>query len=305
MYSQKKEINILLIKIFVFLLVVFSLDFLVGYTLKTLYFKTKSGLYYRTNYGLLKTNASLLIFGSSSANHHYVPKILEDSTKLSVYNQGRDGIEILYCTAIFKGVLKRYIPRVVLLNLSPNELSNKDRYDRLAALLPYISKYPDMKDFVKLRGKYEKIKMISKIYPYNSTVFTIINGIITQNTKKQIDQGFVPLYDTMKIVKTNIPLFFDEAILDSNRVNAFQEFIDLNRKNNIKLYVIFSPWFSPEIKETATTRKVEQICIENQISLYNFICDTSFSKSVLFADGGHLNVAGASVFTQIIAHKIK
>ena len=47
------------------------------------------------------TKADLLVFGSSRANHHYVPEVFEDSLKLTFYNTGKDGsgifITLHYC----------------------------------------------------------------------------------------------------------------------------------------------------------------------------------------------------------------
>src|SRR5574338_1233267 len=90
-----------LIKLFSFLIILFLLDLAVGSLLKHFYFKQGSGLLYRTTYAMDSTRADILIFVSSTANHHYVPALFEDQLHLSCYNSGRDGNSILYSYAVF------------------------------------------------------------------------------------------------------------------------------------------------------------------------------------------------------------
>ena len=91
-----------------FLLILFILDFSIGNILRYLYFNQNAGLLYRTTYSLDSTNADFLIFGSSTANHHYDPYIFEKRLNMSVYNTGRDANTIFYNYAVFQSILKRY-----------------------------------------------------------------------------------------------------------------------------------------------------------------------------------------------------
>ena len=63
-YTMKKYLIIISIGF----LIVFAGDFLIGKTLKYFYFKASSGLFQRTTYSIEKTEADILIFGSSRAN---------------------------------------------------------------------------------------------------------------------------------------------------------------------------------------------------------------------------------------------
>jgi hypothetical protein len=96
--------------LFVFIIVMI-MDFGIGRVLKAFYFKQTSGIDYRTTYSIDKTRADVLIFGSSTAIHDYIPGTIEKRLNLSTYNVGRDGISILYDYAVLKTILKRYTPK--------------------------------------------------------------------------------------------------------------------------------------------------------------------------------------------------
>jgi hypothetical protein len=136
-------------------LIVFLFDWAGGAILRYFYFSQTSGLGYRTTYSIDSTRANILVFGSSRANHHYVPEVFEDSLKMSFYNTGRDGNFLFYNYAIFKAILKRYTPKILIMDINPDELYyNPDSYDRLSSLLPYYKDHPEIRDIIELRGPY-------------------------------------------------------------------------------------------------------------------------------------------------------
>lgn len=291
-------------RIMIFTILVVVLDYVVGSGLEYLYYKQKVGLYARTTYGLEETTADLLIFGSSSANHHYNPSIFEEILNLSAYNEGRDGIEILYHTALLKGILRRYTPKIIILNLTPNELSTELGYDRLSSLLPYHEKYPEMKEIISLRSRFENWKLLSKIYPYNSTFLTILNGIHRMTGTKIQDKGYVPILGS--IITNNLnEEYFSQYQIDSNRVKTLSVFIDQCKMRKISLYLVFSPIYSFINQETGTMVEAKRISAEKGIFCYNFISDPRFKgQSSLFKDNGHMNHDGATKFSKIMANII-
>ena len=181
---KEREHPHFLVKLFLFLIIVFLLDFATGSILKYLYYKQDSGLLYRTTYAIDSTKADVLIFGASRANHHYYPGAFEKRLHMSCYNAGRDGNDIFYHYAILQGVLKRYTPKIAILDFAREEFfKNQESYDRLSSLLPYYDRHPEMRSIIQLKSPYEKYKLLSKIYPYNSLIFTIAVGNTGFNKK--------------------------------------------------------------------------------------------------------------------------
>ena len=292
-------------RVIIFLLLVVSLDYAGGKVMEAMYYRQKKGIYFRTTYGMEGTHAELLVFGSSSANHHYVPSIFSDSMKMTVFNEGRDGMEILYHTAVLKEILSRYTPKLVILNLTPNELSNVDNYDKLAALLPYCRKHPYVRDVLKIRTTYEKYKMYSGLYPFNSTFLTMLPNLKGHPDESQLT-GYIPLPETMDTAGLHPITFRYEPILDSVRVKALDDFLSECRQRNIRTFVVYSPWYYATTDETATINATAREVNKYGSQLFNHILDTTFlGKPRYFKDESHLNSKGAALFSQIIVEQIR
>lgn len=293
-------------RILLFTSLIIVLDILVGNGLEFLYFKQKYGLYARTTYGLEQTEADLLIFGSSSANHHYIPTIFEETLNVTAYNEGRDGIDILYQAAILKGIFKRYTPKIIILNLSPYELSTERGYDRLSALLPYCKKYPEMKRTIFLRSKFEKWKLLSKIYPFNSTFLTLLNGIHKVVGNKAQDNGYLPLIGSLDTNKFRRQTLDVQSQIDPNRVKALIDFINQCKQRKVLVYIFFSPVYDFGSHETLTIKEAMRISEAMKIPQINFINDPNFKgQALIFKDNGHMNHDGAIKFSKILAAYIK
>ena len=183
---REKNIPFFFKRLLFFLLIIFCLDFTFGLILKYLYYKQDSGLLYRTTYSMDSTRAQLLIFGSSTANHHYVPVLFENKMNATLYNAGRDGNSILYHYSVLTSILKRYSPEIAILDFNAGEFKkDMQSYERLSSLLPYYEYHPEIRSIIQRKNKFEKYKLLSKIYPFNSLIFTIAIGSSSLNKKKK------------------------------------------------------------------------------------------------------------------------
>lgn len=292
-----------LTKLFVFLLI---LDFLIGNILSHYYFKKQRNYNYRTTYAIDSTSASLLIFGSSRANHHYRPDVFEKSLGVTYYNTGRDGEFILYNYAVLKAVLKRYLPKIIILDFSPGEFAKTtDSYDRLSVLLPFYRSHPEMRSIIELRSNFEKVKLISYIYPYNSALLNILsqNAILPAEKKEDI-QGYLPL---TKIWSDSIQV--DNALtkyeVDSITVNSYESFIRDCKNSKVQLYIVCSPFFIRRSHIDYSVQLADQIAKKYNVEFYNYVTDTNFiNHATLFDDPAHLNNDGAKIFSITVANRI-
>lgn len=295
------------IKLISFFLLIFSLDFIVGNTLRYFYFKQESGGEYSATYLIKKANQDLLIFGSSRALHHYQSNILEERLGLTSYNAGRNGNPILYHLAIFKSALNRHKPKQIILDVNINEFQKvEDGYDVLATLLPYYKEYPEVRPMVLLRGKFEKLKLCSQIYPFNSLIFTIAAGNTQFNKqRKEVFNGYMPLYNQWN---KNLTVEYPQKKyeVDLIKIEAFKNFIAVCKANHIKLTLVFSPYFK-KFEETNNSISIaKEIAKENNIHFLDFTNDIRFLKNpFLFADYTHLNNNGAKFFTNILIDYLK
>jgi hypothetical protein len=295
----------MIIKLVVLFIIVYFIDFFVGTLLRNLYFTQESGKLYRTTYSLETTTADLLIFGSSTASHDYSPKVFENRLHMSTYNAGRDGTSIFFQYAILKGVLKRYSPEMILLNFDLEEFKkDADSYDRISSLLPYYKTHPELRDIINMKSSKEKIKLFSKIYPFNSMLFTILAGNSEFNkTRREDIQGFLPLNKVF-----NKPLksgYYPDAELDSNKIEMYKSFIHDCAVSNIKLYIVCSPYYHQLKNIPNSVILGKKIASENHVRFFNFLNDTTFNNhSSYYADPSHLNYEGAKIFTDKLIDRI-
>lgn len=305
--QRKKKLPIL-IKLLFFLGILFILDFSFGKLLRHFYFKQDSGILYRTTYALDSTKADILIFGSSTASHHYIPEFFKEKFHESCYNTGRDGNSILFSYAILKSLLKRYTPKMIVLDVNDKEfIKDHLSYDRISSLLPYYDSHPELRSIILLRSPFEKYKLVSRIYPFNSLLFTI--GIGNQEANKSrnyvVDyDGYVPLNYVWKST-----LFTDTTYsqyqIDSTKVNIFRTFLEDCKKLNISIFVFTSPKFTRYTHQDSSIEIIEDITRKLHIPYYNFINDSFFlSHKELFHNLGHLNASGAEIFTKRVIDTI-
>lgn len=293
----------LVFKSLIVLTIVILVDFIIGGVLKIYYFKQSSGLDYRTTYSMEKTKADLLIFGSSTANHDYVPNVFEHRLNSSCRIVGREGLPIFYHYAVLKSILKRYSPKTIILDFEEEEFSkSQDSYDRLACLLPYYKSHPEIDTIVDMKSPFEKYKLVSSIYPYNSLLFSIFAGNTQFNKTRQEDiNGFVPLKECWNYPISNDTSFLEKPI-DVNKVKIYEAFIQECVKANIQLYIVSSPLFVTPDYYNKTVALGEKIAAKYNVRFFDFSQDKSIlNNPALFADIHHLNENGAMVYSHKIA----
>jgi hypothetical protein len=286
------------------ILVILALDFLVGSALNYFYFNQSSGFQYRTTYALEETNAEVLVFGSSRANHHYDPEVFQNSLKKPFYNTGRDGQFIFYQTALLEGILERYTPEIIIYDFAGSFEYDQEDYDRLSSLMPYYDSNENIREVVNLRSAYEPVKNLSKVYPFNSSLFNIMVGNMEFNKTKNKDfQGYVPLEGNWKIELDSI-VGIKKYKTDSVKVAQFKKFIALVKAKNIRLYICYSPVYVFSEHDYSKTL-CEKICADEKIPFYDFSRKQDYlSNKEFFSDQIHLNAKGAIIFSRQLSNMI-
>lgn len=296
----------LFMKMMLIISLIVLFDRIIGMVLGKYYFSQESGGYYRTTYAMDSTTADILVLGSSRANHSYVPEIFEDSLGLTCYNTGKDGNHVLYNYALFRTVLKRYNPSILIFDITPDNLSfAASEYDRLSVLLPYYRKHPEIAEIISYRGPFEKVKLLSSIYPFNSMIFRIAMGNLELNKNRERDfNGYVPLFRTMEYeerdtLKSNI------SIPDELKINALQEIAATCQQKNIDLFFICSPFWYIRSKNQYDTL-ISEISTSDDAVWLDMSNDSAFStNSDYFADISHLNDQGARFFSATLINEIR
>ena len=91
---------------------------------------------------------------------------------------------------MLKGVLKRYSPKIIILDIVNKEFQkNADSYEKISPLLPYYNSHPEIRSIVQLRSRYEK----HKLFLYKEDVKKFSEAL--EETLSHLKNELMPDYD--------------------------------------------------------------------------------------------------------------
>jgi hypothetical protein len=305
-----------MVRVVIFLIALILGDLIFGTVAKVIFYSQQTGKYARLTY-LVKTDTSdIIVLGSSHALEHFVPDILQDSLHETTFNYGTNGQKLLFNKAIYEIRARRSKPKMIILNIDADWFFDKhNQQDRMADLFPYYSVVGDVvfDNFSREDRFIGHLKFLSRTFPYNSTIVHVIK----YKLKPQYDQrGYEPLDGVIDSVQLDAMLHAErerskmkwvEPAYDSSLIDLFGQFVDEINKNDIRLFVIFSPdLLQPDRTEKYMDEKVKKICDDKAVPAIDFSNSDVFNNhGLLFHDVSHLNDSGARIFTKMLVDSIK
>jgi len=303
---MKNEWLKLLVKVLVFCVLLISIDF--GYGKICRYMEERSTVHNPTSftaeYTMWHVNEDVLIIGASEAQHSYVSKILADNLGMSVYNCGEDGQFFYYQNAMVNGILDRYCPKLIIWSVNPSFLSfNPLAKERIGALKPFADENAYCRDMLRIKSKYEPLKIKSSCYVYNSDILPFVVSSIS-NPVTDNNWGWVPSNSKASPPEIKEAKYVNET--DETCLSIFDLTLSRLKKNNIDVVFVFTPSYETGVYDTLdsyhsllnTTNKYGYPIIED---LYHH--DT-LMDSTLYRDNMHLNKEGAVLFTTMLTEKL-
>lgn len=291
--------------VIIFLGVIFFVDFIVGYLSKRLISKVPDIGASQTNcvQALCHRKASLIVLGQSTAVRHYDTRILADSLRLSVYNAGWDGHNIRYSAMVFYSFLQRCKPKIVCIDLYPEQL-NSVKNDAMNDLYPFygLSHVADSILENSIIGS-QKYKLYSNLYRYNNTWQWLLYAYCKKETDKY--NGFRPL-EAIKNESVNIKNIDNEGIdIDKENLYYLDNIVHKCKEEKINLFFSISPSLIVA-NHSDYISWIHSYSKKNDVELIDLSHDQRFLKNTfLFHDYTHLNCKGAVLFSQIIVDHIR
>jgi hypothetical protein len=300
-----KQFKLFLIRGTIFLIVFFAVDFIVGGIMRIGYFSQKN----KYTYGIRQTNADVIVLGSSHALHHYVPSIISDSLGMSCFNMGSGGQNIYYHYAVISSIMERYTPKIIIMDLiyvDYEVTGSEHNTNKLNILLPYLKDNKAVKEVIRLRGPFERLKLVSRIYPFNSQINEILYSFIKSDRNSYLSMnGYIPLFG--EFIQPRITYENRNIIqIDPLKVQYIEKVISLCKRHNVRLIMVNSPllYRYGEVK-ALSNEVIKGIADKYGIEFWNYENDTTFLKPENFFDADHLNDIGAKKYTKAIVTRIK
>lgn len=293
---MQQKIRTFGIRLLLLITILILIDRIGGSVLHHYYLKVKSGSEYKTIYAVEKSREDLLIMGSSRAYHHYVTTVLEQNLDMRSYNLGRDGAGVLYNYAIYKTICERRKPKMVIMDVNPEEfMAPNASYQLLYQLLPHYGKNKYINEVVLLRSPFEWLKVQSLLYRYNSQPFYIaVNNV--QYSGIDTSKGYLALYGKLKdkpeTVATNV------REVDALLLHYFERFLEEAQRNNTRVVICISPVYRQYRRATPSIEHTYRICGKHKVPVLDFSREKLFlDHPEYFRDITHLNDTGAHIYT--------
>jgi hypothetical protein len=249
------------------------------------------------------TKADVIILGSGRAHAHYVPDIMEKKLGLTCFNTGMDGNYLPNNYAVYRSIINRYTPKIILLDIrNLNELFvGSGGYEQISTLLPYYKDNEEIRSIIALKSKHERIKLISKIYPFNSSLLIIIKGLLGEEDISEL-KGYRPFHGNL----TGVTIPHKEEVnkeKDFEKIEILEAIASECKALNVRLVFIQSPLYTL-VEQGEGVTLINEIAGKYDTEFWDYINDTTFLKPEYFRDIEHMNDLGAREFTKEIAARI-
>lgn len=292
-----------ILHIALFFAIVAVADFTIGKFGDFLSSHARGGIVKEVRQSAKEQEADIVVMGSSRAHHHYVPSVLNDTLNMTAHNAGVDGNGIVLATGLYHLMTKRYQPKVIIYDVTPNfdiyqfaEDGNDTRY--LGYLRPYFTD-SDVKNVLTRIDPLERFKNYSSMFRYNSKIVALLKDQIVKGNFR--NDGYSPLFGEMK---ERIVMDSEEiSPVDSLKYQMMKEFLENAKRDNIHMVLTISPCLGATTSEDFAP--VQDICSRCGVELWDYYYDTLFQRPSFFNDRMHLNDKGAQVYTSVIASRLK
>lgn len=259
-------------------------------------------------YAMESVDQEVIVVGSSRAQRHYVPDILQDSMGMTVYNIGKGGFYFLYQCCVVHEILNRTNPKIIIWDMEPTLLSKPrpSEISNLSYLGPYYDSSAYYRAIMEEMCPSEKYKMQSRLYRYNSHSLHYFSKSLAVKKNIKSVSGYIPL----PVEGYEYPSLQELQEADSMWTETEKRFVGIIRQcqqNNVRLIASFSPkYVKSNYRETQVYRRLCSLLETHRVSLIDCYNESDFlNDPTLFKDRVHLNDRGARLFTTKWIEKYK
>lgn len=240
-------------------------------------------------------NYDVVILGSSRANNHFVPELFENKG-LKTFNFGMSGAHLFEASLLLKLMAERnYTIKTVILEADLGLCNEKESEMIAGKFLPYIHHSEIIKNHFSEQGNFNELYYIPfyRYIDFDTLIgFREMYQTATDKPTTILDnQGYHPLKSKKKGNMKN-----DIRALNPIRNKYYEEIKQLCKKNKYQLITVMTPMCS-NIKGLDYFEKANKIYPE----IYNL--ENVVQSDAYFSSCGHMNDAGARMFTEVVIER--
>ncbi len=293
-----------------FLILLLLLDQLVARGLEVGFRRTFSGASGGLVNLALRQEPDVIVLGSSRAQHHFIPRIIERNSGMSAFNAGADGQGLYYSLCVLDLLLQETRPRIVLWNLDYKDLDparRPEQLQRLGVLLPFYDRAEVIRDLWAMNGTAARVKVLSRTYRFNSLALSVFKNLFVAPGEPD---GYIPMPRRAGGFR---PIPFDHIDQEADPVAIALLESALRRCSRLGIRTIllnaprhwadgppveFNERFGRQFAALASSIDGVEFWDLDEVHL------PEFRDARWFADSGHLSHEGAERFTRIVADRL-
>jgi hypothetical protein len=250
-----------------------------------------------------EADEDIILLGTSRCNGHYVPSIIRDSLKMSVFNGGVDGSHDIYAHYIcLKLLLAHHSPKIICLELSDGDFrTEEDPFYSVSYFAPYFGRYPEADEVFTLSGK-ANLYRLSHLYRYNAKAISNITGLVKRRWD-QAENGYLPI---------DRPTHFPDSLLphrpvvriDSCKCAYIEKFIQRCQEQNIQLVFTISPYYT--LVDSTHYDILKDLANRHHVPVFDYHSSGLFhDHPEYFHDEQHLWDRSARIYSTFFAKDLK
>lgn len=290
------------LKITLFVLLILLADKFIGKALEKIYQTSNDLAISKIRYTLKETGEDILIFGSSRAQHHYIPDTISEITGHTAYNCGLGGQGLSFSLIQISETLKRYSPQIIIFDVSPNILLDRNSDQKLKILGPYYHNNDLIRGMLNQNSKFERLKYVSSIYPYNGLLYSLILGLVYSPDVNS--KGYTPISGVMDADLISGENLENNYEILAKNMEYLEEITNTCQKNKVDLWLLISPIYKITQGDLEIIKDLGIFAKQQCVHLLDFSKNILFSNRLLFKDNLHLNTSGAKIYSRIVGDSI-
>ncbi|HVF96676.1 MAG TPA: hypothetical protein VM871_05120 [Flavisolibacter sp.] len=252
-----------------------------------------------------KVNADVVIYGTSRADVHFNPKVIEDSLGLSAYNLGINGhnfyMEYLRHTLLLKHNKK---PKLIILSVDNVMLDKRENLYGKEQFSPYLSN-ADIAAATKTYEGYNRFDYLLPLVryvPLKNPLTHIREGNYSSTENSPWYKGFHPheggWNNDFEVAVSKRKVFVQR--FDSGTLKLFDRFLQEMKQASIPVIFVYSPEYI-EGQKFVTNRnevfeKLNFFASKYNLPFLDYSADTLCLSKKYFFNSQHLNEHGVITF---------
>ena len=203
-----------------------------------------------------------------------------------------------YCE--MESLITRKAPKIAIVDIQPQQLGGLADESALKPLRSYYDINPYVKEILDEHESRNNLMLMHfNMFKFNTEFLKLIMSF----SRPIGANGFDPHTETVDSF-TIVPKK-DTATLNLLMVADFEKMINVAQSHNVKLFVCMSPRLFYTDKESASYKKIIELCAKHNVPLFDFTTDPEMVDGKYFKDKTHLNINGANSISKTCMKSLK